>query len=66
MLQDHGALQDPVSTESYSTAHCGCGMPLFSPLHKCAAYSDSAYCGAYKWLSEEKGMDVERAGSRFK
>lgn len=41
-------------------------MPFFSPLLKCAAYSDLGYCGAHKWLSEEKGMERERVGSRFK
>lgn len=41
-------------------------MPFFSLLLKCAAYSDSGYCGAHKWLSEEKGMEKERVGSRFK
>lgn len=41
-------------------------MPFFSPLLKCAAYSDSGYCGAHKWLSEEQGMERERVGSRFK
>jgi len=41
-------------------------MPFFSPLLKFAAYSDSGYCGAHKWLSEEKGMEKEREGSRFK
>lgn len=55
-----------VSMESYSTSLCDWGMPFFSPLLKCTAYSDSGYCGAHKWLSEEKGMVKERVGSRFK
>lgn len=55
-----------VSKESYPTTRCDWGMPFFSPLLKCAAYSDSGYCGAHKWLSEEKGMEKERVGSRFK
>ncbi|MEQ2224858.1 hypothetical protein ILYODFUR_011712 [Ilyodon furcidens] len=41
-------------------------MPFFSPFPKCAAYSDSSYCGAHKWLSEQKGMQKERVGSEFK
>lgn len=41
-------------------------MPFFSPPLKCASHSDLGYCGAHKWLSEEKGMERERVGSRFK
>lgn len=41
--------------EAYPTTHHDWGMPFFSPLLKCAAYSDSGYCGAHKWLSEERG-----------
>lgn len=55
-----------VSRESYPTTRCDWGMPFFSALLKCAAYSDSGYCGAHKCLSEEKGMEKERVGSRFK
>lgn len=52
--------------EPYPTSHCDWGMPFFSLLPKCAAYSDSGYCGAHKWLSEEQAMEKERVGSRFK
>ncbi len=55
-----------VSMESYPTTHGEWGMPFFFPPLKCAAYSDSSYCGAHKWLSEEQGMERERVGSRFK
>lgn len=46
-------------------------MPFFSslpdpPLPNCGSYSESSYCGAHKWLSEEKGMQRERVGSGFK
>lgn len=66
MLKAVGAPLALVSMESYPKTHCDWGMPFFSPLLKCAAYSDSGYCGAHKWLSEEKGMEKERVGSRFK
>lgn len=66
MLKALGAPLALVSMESYPKTHCDWGMPFFSPLLKCAAYSDSGYCGAHKWLSEEKGMEKERVGSRFK
>lgn len=66
MVKALGAPLGLVSMESYPTTRCDWGMPFFSTLLKCAAYSDSGYCGAHKWLSEEKGMEKERVGSRFK
>lgn len=55
MVKAHGAPLGFVSMEAYPTTSCDWGMPFFSPLLKCAAYSDSDYCGAHKWLSEERG-----------
>jgi len=66
MVKALGAPPSLVSMESYPTTHCDWGIPFFFPLLKRTTYSDSNYCGAHKWLSEEKGMEKERVGSGFK
>lgn len=66
MVKAFGAPPGLVSMESYRRLVVTKACHSSSRCKKCAAYSDSGYCGAHKWLSEEKGMERKRVGSGFK